>query len=61
MESGTTYPNDAFLLQYYPISTDDEWKVQYLNDILETLNMRMEIPGFNENESKEMRTYLCIS
>ena len=54
-------PYDALQIRYKHIDKNDEWKIQYINDIIETLNAKMEIPGFEENELKEMLNYLCIS
>ena len=54
-------PSDAFSLQYHPISVDNEWKLLYIIDIIETLNTKMEIPGFEDSELREILDYLCVS
>ena len=54
-------PSDAFSIQYHPIIVDNEWKLLYIIDIIETLNTKMEIPGFEDNELREILDYLCVT
>ena len=52
-------PRDANQIRYHPINTDDEWKINCILEIIETLNSKMDIQCFEECELKDMLDFLC--
>ena len=52
-------PRDANQIRYHPINTDNEWKINCILEIIETLNSKMDIQCFEECELKDMLDFLC--
>ena len=45
-------------MNYYPVPVEEEWRVGCLDELL---NDQLEVPGFNENELKDIVSFICSS
>ena len=48
-------------IDYFELDEKEKWKVQYIQEIIEAKNNRVEIPGFEAEELQAMLNYLCTS
>ena len=54
-------PNDAFKIEYHPINDEENWRLPFIEDIIETKNDVMKIENVTENDLEEMLNVLCTS
>ena len=52
---------DAENIKYHPIKSEDLWKVDAIQEIIEVKSRRLEIDDFNQDELEDILTYLCTS
>ena len=54
-------PADAYQVKYHSMAPDDEWKLGFINDIIEAKNGKIEVPNISDSDLDDMLTVLCTS
>ena len=54
-------PVDAYSIKYHPMAPDDEWKLQFIEDIIEAKNGKLVVPNISDSDLDDMLTVLCTS
>ena len=54
-------PADVYMMKYHPISPENEWKVQFINDIIVAKNGQVVVPYISNADLEDMLTVLCTS
>ena len=52
-------PCDVLQLEYHPVKSEDEWKVEMIKELISVRNGNLEIVGFDNDEQEETLNYLC--
>ena len=54
-------PSDVQKMKYHPISPENEWKVGFINHIIEAKNGQVVVPNISDADLEDMLTVLCTS
>ena len=54
-------PADAYSIKYHPMVPDDEWKLEFIDDIIEAKNGKIVVPNISDSDLDDMLTVLCTS
>ena len=52
---------EAENIKYHPIKSEDLWKVDVIQEIIEVKSRKLEIDDFNQDELEDILTSLCTS
>ena len=54
-------PDDAFKVKYHTIKSEEQWRLPFIEDIIEAKNYQLLIPNISDSDLDEMLTVLCTS
>ena len=54
-------PEDALSVEYHPITIDNEWKVDFISEIIQAKHKQLNILNLSEDDLEDMLTVLCVS
>ena len=54
-------PDDAFKVKYHTIKSEEQWRLPFIEDIIEAKNYQLSIPNISDSDLDEMLTVLCTS
>ena len=52
---------DLDSVEYYLTSTDDKWKEELLNELVDVRSNLLEVDGFDSEELDAILEYICVS
>ena len=53
-------PNDVLNIEYHPIQEDENWKVSFIQELIEAKNSNLEVVDFTDDELDEIMEFLCV-
>ena len=54
-------PQDAFKIKYHQIPEEEQWRLSYIQDIIEAKNGQMMISNISDSDLDDMLSVLCTS
>ena len=54
-------PDDALKVKYHPMKSEEQWRLPFIQDIIEAKNDQLSIPHISDSDLDEMLTMLCTS
>ena len=53
-------PNDVLNIEYHPIQEDENWKVSFIQELIEAKNSNLEVVDFTDDKLDEIMEFLCV-
>ena len=53
-------PNDVLNIEYHPIQEDENWKVSFIQELIEAKNSNLEVVDFTDDELDKIMEFLCV-
>ena len=54
-------PDDALKVKYHPMKSEEQWRLPFIQDIIEAKNDQLSISHISDSDLDEMLTMLCTS